>query len=309
MTNASRPTSVAAYVNVAEAELARMQLATEGIPARLDNATLVLWFWHYSNATGGVKVLVAERHVPRAKIVLSARPTPPQWRPPTWPCPRCHAEVDGLWHYCWSCGTSRDGAEDPHFFDEPPALTADADGPSPQLAAGFLAFAVVLLLLGLSSSAEGTALCGLALFLALVAACCHRPACGVEEAAAVLLPGVMREPAWPFDGPDGLRLEEQSDAFLRTWQAAALSLFFFQPLGLYVLWKLCRIEPPAAALPPRDRRRYWGAWAVASITVPLGVLRLVAVAGAIVYLAFDFWRLAAALATPFSAPGGKPGGW
>ncbi len=222
-----------------------------------------------------------------------------------WPCPRCHAEVDGLWHYCWLCGTLRDGAEDPHFFDEPAERIVSGDtSPSSQLAAGFLAFAVVLLLLGLSSSAEGTALCGLALFLALAAACCHRPARSMDDTAAVMLPGVMREPASPFDGPDGRRLGEQSDAFLRTWQAAVLSLFFFPPLGLYVLWGLCHIEAPAAALPSRDRRRYWGTWAVASITVPLGVLWLVAVAGAILYLAFDFWRLAATLATPFSAPGG-----
>ena len=64
---------------------------------------------------------------------------------------------------------------------------------------------MVLFLLGLSSSAEGTALCGLVLLLAFVAACRRRPAHSMDDTAAVLLPGVMREPASPFDEPDGRR--------------------------------------------------------------------------------------------------------
>ncbi len=32
-----------------------------------------------------------------------------------WQCPKCRAEVDDSFEVCWSCGTSRDGIEDPNF--------------------------------------------------------------------------------------------------------------------------------------------------------------------------------------------------
>ena len=102
MTNAHRLARVATYLNVAEAELARMRLSWEGSLPAWTTPRSSCGAGTTGNATGGVKVLVAERHVPRARIVLAARlATPPQWRPPTWPCPRGRAEVDGLWHYCW----------------------------------------------------------------------------------------------------------------------------------------------------------------------------------------------------------------
>ena len=30
-------------------------------------------------------------------------------------CPKCSAKVDNSFEVCWSCGTSRDGEEDPAF--------------------------------------------------------------------------------------------------------------------------------------------------------------------------------------------------
>jgi hypothetical protein len=35
-----------------------------------------------------------------------------------WNCPKCQAEVDEPLEICWSCGTSRDGVEDPGFHPE-----------------------------------------------------------------------------------------------------------------------------------------------------------------------------------------------
>jgi hypothetical protein len=32
-----------------------------------------------------------------------------------WNCPKCRAKVDDSFEICWSCGTSRDGEEDPAF--------------------------------------------------------------------------------------------------------------------------------------------------------------------------------------------------
>jgi len=36
-----------------------------------------------------------------------------------WTCPKCREEVDDELEVCWACGTTVEGVEDPHFFDEP----------------------------------------------------------------------------------------------------------------------------------------------------------------------------------------------
>jgi hypothetical protein len=40
-----------------------------------------------------------------------------------WRCPKCHSKVADSFEVCWSCGTTRDGIEDPDF------VTADSAGP------------------------------------------------------------------------------------------------------------------------------------------------------------------------------------
>ncbi|GEM_PF-1517613 len=35
-----------------------------------------------------------------------------------WTCPKCSKKVDDTFEICWSCGTSIDGVEDPHFLEE-----------------------------------------------------------------------------------------------------------------------------------------------------------------------------------------------
>jgi hypothetical protein len=40
-----------------------------------------------------------------------------------WECPKCRAKVDDSFEVCWSCGTTTDGIEDPHF------VTADESEP------------------------------------------------------------------------------------------------------------------------------------------------------------------------------------
>ena len=89
MVTAPRWVRVSSYSNVAQADLAVRQLAAEGIPARLENAAFLSWFWHYSNATGGVKLDVWDRDAERAQAVLwSWRETAATMGPP-WQCPKC----------------------------------------------------------------------------------------------------------------------------------------------------------------------------------------------------------------------------
>ncbi len=42
-----------------------------------------------------------------------------------WTCPKCATKVDPSFDVCWSCGTGRDGVEDPTF------VSADAAQPAP----------------------------------------------------------------------------------------------------------------------------------------------------------------------------------
>jgi hypothetical protein len=42
-----------------------------------------------------------------------------------WQCPKCGTKVDRSFEVCWSCGTTRDGIEDPNF------VTADEADPIP----------------------------------------------------------------------------------------------------------------------------------------------------------------------------------
>jgi hypothetical protein len=46
-----------------------------------------------------------------------------------WTCPRCGSSVDPGYPSCWSCGTSRDGVEDPTFERADEAEVADDVAP------------------------------------------------------------------------------------------------------------------------------------------------------------------------------------
>lgn len=66
---------VRAFTNVPEAHVARSVLDSTGIPTRIADEHLVSADWLYSNAIGGVKLLVPEDRVAEALAVLDATPT------------------------------------------------------------------------------------------------------------------------------------------------------------------------------------------------------------------------------------------
>jgi hypothetical protein len=65
------PVEVAAFRGLDEAEVARGMLESEGIETHLSNEHLVAANWTLSQATGGVKLVVAAEHASRARQVLS----------------------------------------------------------------------------------------------------------------------------------------------------------------------------------------------------------------------------------------------
>lgn len=52
----------------------RLRLEAGGVPAFLDNENLVQMDWMFSNATGGVRVLIAEEDAERAQEILGEAP-------------------------------------------------------------------------------------------------------------------------------------------------------------------------------------------------------------------------------------------
>jgi Putative prokaryotic signal transducing protein len=70
MTDAQGPVVVASFVGIGEAEVARGMLESEGIGALLGNQHLVSMFWHYSQATGGIRLMVASEDADRARQLL-----------------------------------------------------------------------------------------------------------------------------------------------------------------------------------------------------------------------------------------------
>lgn len=264
-TTAPRLVRVASYLNSAEAELARARLAMDDIPAWLENATLVLWVWYYSDAVGGVKVFVPEPEAERAWTILHPPRESDGEDRPHGTCPACEAQLDSAWTVCWRCGCTAEGERDPGFF-EPPSLV-----PFPLRCSANLLAAIV----GMS---------GPLLFLVSGG---WMPLLLFWMFAVVLVMG-LRE-GWPADEdaatpPDDLldRDETVADAdsdtytaveaaVFRAWKAAVFS-FCFPPLVLYSLWLLMWLDAPDAPLPPREQRRCLVALAIGLIEIGLFAL-------------------------------------
>ncbi|MCD4727726.1 MAG: zinc ribbon domain-containing protein [Pirellulales bacterium] len=246
----------------------------DDIPAWLENATLITWCWHYSNAVGGVKLFVPEPHLRQASEVLSSATQPRESI--SWQCPRCRAEVYQDWRYCWSCGTSKEGTEDAFFFTEQLATATDADDTiSNSLTISLVTVFVVFLFITANEPGVMMFVLPFVLLFALIAQGLYFAAENLSDNSPqpdeAVPPSVCREPQEPPNGSVADSLARESEAILRLWQASVLSFFFFPPLALYVLWKLWRLDRHTGPLSPRDHRRYWGAWAVSFIAVPIGV--------------------------------------
>ena len=261
---------VASYVNAAQADLAQMQLAISGIPAYPDNAAFVSWYWHCSNATGGAKVCVAAADAEQAHAALFNWCQAVEAGPSTWQCPQCNTQVDSDWTVCWHCGTSTNGEEDPSFFEQP------AVEPLP-LKCSEGTFAIVIgitgpLLFLLSGGSVGLLVLWLVAFAGLRALQTGWPA--DEENANQELAEPSHAATESDDEATAEATEDDDttleDTILRAWQAAVLSLWFF-PLALYSFWLLLRLDLSEEPLKPRERRRYFGAWAFSLFVTMLSI--------------------------------------
>ena len=254
-------TTVGSYVTAPEADLARIRLAQEGIRARLANAALVTWCWHYSNAAGGVRLLVAGSDAERAWEILSSEDGEED-ETPEWTCAACARRVPGPWETCWHCGTSAGGRPDPAFeAEEAPA------GPiEPQSVGCLLVFFVLLGSLA-AISGEGiiapmlvvaVATCGVMLVTELTFGRDVLPEFEpAREDVTVEAPVVESDES----GPEGEAAAE------RAWRAAVFGLLIFSLFTLISLWLLARDTPAGPTLSRAGRCKRGAAWVVNLLNV------------------------------------------
>ena len=228
------------------ADLAQLALAREGIPASFGNANFLAWFWHYSNAVGGVTIQVRNRDAQQAREVLkAARARPPASLPP-WTCASCGQRVAGQWDACWRCGHLADGT--------PASPHAEGSAAQPQDDACADAW--------LNVSRLFTAAAGVVLVIMLCKIGWKLPLTLAPFVViiAVLLrhfePSSSREPqsqgsavadAPPLHDRSIARSEVSKAIVRRAWQAAVIAAIGFPPLGFYsmrLLWKLGQRSTP-----------------------------------------------------------------
>ena len=258
-----RLVKVASFVNVSQAELAQNRLASEGIPARLGNATLVSWVWYYSYAVGGVTLHVLEGNAERAlEILLPTRPEAVEERPP-WTCAVCGQQVEGRWEICWNCTASADGTPAPSGApqDVPPDLTTNGGGAAWFDLITFAALALVFELI-----VEGRMLTAVVAWLAFAAAVawCRGVRDGDGERATPDAghgeePAPAADPAW--ESRERRRRMGEAIA-LRAWRASVFGLLSFPPLLLYSFWLLCRLDVRKTPVGWQGNCRFLAAWIV-----------------------------------------------
>jgi hypothetical protein len=258
------------------ASLDQAALDIAGIPAALGNDCFIGWYWYYSNAVGGVKVLVRRGDARYARHVLSAARARPAESLPPWKCRSCGQRVYGQWDTCWRCGRRADDAPGealPAQIDtEPYPKPGKAWKLSVLFCAAGLAGLVVILLTGNLK---------LPLLLAPLVCLCYvflrqfeQSADSPEEETVE-----MRE-APPAAVP---RLHRNLSAAIvrRAWHASVFSLGF-PPLGFYsmaLLWKLGQRTTPLSIA---DQWRSWAAMVLSA----LAILYCLGLAGLVLYAAF-----------------------
>ena len=235
----------------------------EDVPAWLDNAALVSWGWHYSNATGGVKVLVPLEYFDRARVAISP-PAGPAQPPDAWACPRCHAEVDGRWDRCWSCGSTAGGEEDPHFHDEcqpaqvtSPEMAGLASYGRSRFAATIIAFVFILVLM----FSHGSPAAVLGLFGCFVLGALFRWLWDHASLAASTAEeeGAESEPE-PCDHseptvPENYDLAEE--LVWRMWTASMFGMVYWTLLFTpWAIWLAFRLTTLGVELRPREHFRW-----------------------------------------------------
>jgi hypothetical protein len=278
---------VASCLDVAHAELTRSVLASAGIPVTLGSATLLSWFWHYSNAVGGVTIHVRRRDVAGALEALAAARAEPSDDLPAWNCPACDERIGGMWDACWHCSRWRDGAPSP----------ADAAIAAPEIpavrriwsnsAAAFALVGFILVLILLGRFSPGLALMLATLVFVVLFLLRQSNMLVPKRLDAAGPPRTEAEPDEDLPGGRSVTLSAVSRAKVRrAWQAAVIGGCALPPLAFYSIWLLWKLRHRHTPLGWADRWR-----AGAALLLNLGsILYCCVVAGAVLLAALHALR-------------------
>jgi len=233
-------------LDLPRADLARMALAKEEISTSLENAHFLSWFWHYSNAVGGVPIYVRRCDAERARGVLAAARARLTESLPPWTCLSCGQRVAGQWNACWQCGHWADGTQGSPVGDDSAAQPEDHteivawwNVPRVFVVAASALSVILLLKLGLTLPLMIAPFAFVVYFLLQQ----FEPASdGQPEPQAA---------AEPSDGYSphlsATRSEVSRATVRRAWHAGVFGILVFPPLGFYsmrLLWKLSHRDVP-----------------------------------------------------------------
>lgn len=279
--------SIASYWTLWEAELALARLEAESIPARLGNAALVYWVWHYSNAVGGVRVDVAARDAEAARAVVNPAHDEPAEGSPPWTCSRCGTRGFASWDVCWNCGDSKDGISEPASCGDEAVRPETPDDIREKTGSAFLVFLAAMVLVAIFSIGGFVSFLAAAALVVFVLLLFRQQDSGEGETGAVEEEDSRVAPV------------ARNSIVERAWRAAVFGCFAFPPLGLYSLWLLWRVFFRRRRLGGIDRLRFVVALILDILAIPLTLMILVA-PSVIAYAAVgpflaEFFRLARAV--------------
>jgi hypothetical protein len=257
---------VTSCLDVPRADLIQLALAREGIPTSLGNAKFLSWFWHYSNAVGGVTVHVRHGDAERARETLAAARAKPTVSLPPWTCLSCGQRIAGQWDACWQCGHLADGTRaDPPAEDVAAHPEGDAEaGIRQKLSRLFtVAEGVLLVILLFKYGWEPPLILAPLVVIHFFLLRQFEPSSGGETQ-----PQRSAEPSDPsFHILSTTRSELSKAIVRRAWQAAVIAILVFPPLGFYsmrLLWKLWQRDTP---LSRADKGRCWTAFLLNIATI------------------------------------------
>ena len=250
---------VTSCLDVPRADLVQLALAREGIPTALGNANFLSWYWHYSNAVGGVTVHVRNKDAHQARKALTAARAKPSASLPPWTCLSCGQRIAGQWDACWQCGRLADGTPvSAHTEASAAQPQGDTEGgvwlnvPRFVTAAAIIAMVLLLCKYGWIPPLQ-LAPCAVLLIILLWQ---FEPSASLESE-----PQGAAEPRDTRSHNRSVTRSEVSKAIVRrAWQAAVIAVLSFPPLGFYsmrLLWKLGQRDTP---LSRGDNWRCWTAF-------------------------------------------------
>ena len=255
---------IASCLDVPRADLAKIAPANAGIPVTFGNANFLSWYWHYSNAVGGVTIHVRRRDAEQARQVLVAARAKIADILPPWVCSSCGQWVAGQWDACWQCGKWVDGTPTGPLAEEAAPQPAGGGETLPWLNMPRFVAAAAVAALTITLFRHGPILPSLlAPFVVFFVFLLWRfePSSGWQSEPQQAAESVTL----PIYDLHETRSEVSRANVQRAWQAAMLGILAFPPLGFYsmrLLWKIANRDIPMT------RADVWRCWTAFVLNIP-----------------------------------------